>query len=318
MYDSNQQSPQDKQDALCKLFLGGLKRDETFEEQLKEYFGQYGSIKDCIVMRDSEKKSRGFGFVTMSSIEETDSVVMAKDEDNDECHKINGKKVEVKRAIPKGQVSSERTKKLFIAGFKNSNLTEEDLKQFFNDFCPVVSVKIVLDKETTLSKGFGFVELSNRHMVDKLAIMENHEINGVNIVTKKAINKDDQGGQGGYGGRGGGRGGGGGGGFGNRGYRDNNYSSGYGGGGDYDSYRSDGYGSGSSGGYGGMGGGGGRRGGQRGGRGGFGQSAGGGSYGSQSSGSYGNGYDSYGSGGGGSGSYGRGGGYGARGGSRPY
>ena len=52
-------------------------------------------------MRDSEKKSRGFGFVTMSSIEETDSVVMAKDEDNDECHKINGKKVEVKRAIPK-------------------------------------------------------------------------------------------------------------------------------------------------------------------------------------------------------------------------
>ena len=40
---------------FCKLFLGGL-APETTEESVKEYFGSYGEIIDCIVMKDPNTK----------------------------------------------------------------------------------------------------------------------------------------------------------------------------------------------------------------------------------------------------------------------
>jgi RNA recognition motif-containing protein len=40
-------------------------------------------------------------------------------------------------------------------------LTEEDLKQAFGEFGTVSSVKIIMDRYTGRSKGFGFVEMAN-------------------------------------------------------------------------------------------------------------------------------------------------------------
>ena len=40
---------------FCKIFLGGL-APETTEESIKEHFGSYGTIKDCVVMKDQERK----------------------------------------------------------------------------------------------------------------------------------------------------------------------------------------------------------------------------------------------------------------------
>jgi len=54
---------------LCcysKLFVGGLSW-ETTQENLQRYFGRYGEVIDCVVMKNSESgRSRGFGFVTFS------------------------------------------------------------------------------------------------------------------------------------------------------------------------------------------------------------------------------------------------------------
>ena len=48
------------------MFLSGLHLDST-EEDLREFFQEFGEIVDCVVMRDGHtKKSRGFGFVTFS------------------------------------------------------------------------------------------------------------------------------------------------------------------------------------------------------------------------------------------------------------
>merc|ERR1719158_2176712 len=44
-----------------KLFVGGLPAT-CGNEELREYFGKFGSIVDCVVMYDKENRHRGFGF----------------------------------------------------------------------------------------------------------------------------------------------------------------------------------------------------------------------------------------------------------------
>merc|ERR1719427_2011322 len=84
---------------LCKVFVGGLDRDKTTENDLREYFSTYGTIVDSVVIRDKNTQaSKGFGFVTMLSIAETDVLLLDKNEDDNEFHFINNKQVEVKHA----------------------------------------------------------------------------------------------------------------------------------------------------------------------------------------------------------------------------
>lgn len=49
-----------------KMFIGGL-TSSTTDETLKEYYSKWGTLVDCVVMRDpATKRSRGFGFVSFS------------------------------------------------------------------------------------------------------------------------------------------------------------------------------------------------------------------------------------------------------------
>ena len=119
---------------------------------------------------------------------------------------------------------------IFVA--KLSYDTEESqLRTLFEGYGEVESVKIIMDRETGRSKGFGFVEMPDD--VEAKAAID--DLNGIDlddrtIVVKKAEPRGDSGrrggggrggygggGRGGYGGGGGGRGGyggGGGGGYG--------------------------------------------------------------------------------------------------------
>nr|AAI57292.1 hnrnpa2b1 protein [Xenopus tropicalis] len=61
-----------------KLFIGGLSF-ETTEDSLRNYYEQWGKLTDCVVMRDpASKRSRGFGFVTFSSMDEVDASMAAR------------------------------------------------------------------------------------------------------------------------------------------------------------------------------------------------------------------------------------------------
>lgn len=81
---------------------------------------------------------------------------------------------------------------------------EDDLRQLFEQHGEVSSVKIILDKFTGRSKGFGFVEMpddgAGQAAIDAL---DNTELDGRNIVVKKAKPREDN--RGGRGGHGGGR-----------------------------------------------------------------------------------------------------------------
>ncbi len=91
-------------------------------------------------------------------------------------------------------------------------VTEEDLKQAFEAFGEVESVKIIKDKYTNRSKGFGFVEMSdNAGAESAINDLNDTELKGRTLKVNKARPRaEGGGGRGGYGGgRGGGRQGGG-------------------------------------------------------------------------------------------------------------
>ncbi len=50
--------------------------------------------------------------------------------------------------------------KLFVGSLAYS-VTDEDLGQFFASAGTVVSAKVIMDRDTNRSKGFGFVEMSS-------------------------------------------------------------------------------------------------------------------------------------------------------------
>jgi len=177
--------------------------------------------------------------------------------------------------------------KLYVGNLAYS-VRDESLHQAFSQFGAVTSAKVMMDRDTGRSKGFGFVEMSTDAEAQAgINGMNGQQLEGRAIVVNEARPREPRAGGGGYGGGGGGYGGGGGGGYGGGG-------GGYGGGGR--SGGGGGYGGGGSGGGGrspyGSGGGGGRSGGGGyGGGGSGGRSGGGGSYGGGRSGGGGYGGD---------------------------
>ncbi|KAF5730502.1 heterogeneous nuclear ribonucleoprotein 1 isoform X2 [Tripterygium wilfordii] len=78
-----------------KIFVGGLASTVT-ESDFKNYFDQFGTITDVVVMYDHHtQRPRGFGFITYDSEDAVDRVL------HKTFHELNGKMVEVKRAVPK-------------------------------------------------------------------------------------------------------------------------------------------------------------------------------------------------------------------------
>jgi RNA recognition motif-containing protein len=151
--------------------------------------------------------------------------------------------------------------KLYV-GNLSYNIRDDDLNQAFAQYGSVNSAKVMMDRDTGRSKGFGFVEMgSDAEAQAAINAMNGVPLDGRAIVVNEARPREER--PGGFGG-GGGRSGGGG--FGGGGGRSGG-GGGYGGGG---SGGGGGYGGGGrSGGGGGYGGGGGRSGGGGGNRGGY-------------------------------------------------
>jgi len=96
------------------------------------------------------------------------------------------------------------------------SMTNEDLTSLFEQFGTVSSAKIITDKFSGRSKGFGFVEMENAEEAQAaIANLNENEVQGRKLVVNEAQPKKDDGGfkKRSFGGGGGGfrRGGGGGG-----------------------------------------------------------------------------------------------------------
>jgi RNA recognition motif-containing protein len=124
--------------------------------------------------------------------------------------------------------------KLFVGGLAWAT-NDESLRAHFEQFGEVVDAKVITDRDTGRSRGFGFITYGDpAHAAEAAAGLNNTELEGrsirVDAATERAPRSGGGGGGGGYGGGGGGgnRGGGGGGGYGGGG---GGGGGGYGGGG---------------------------------------------------------------------------------------
>ncbi|NXS88895.1 NUCL protein, partial [Erpornis zantholeuca] len=215
------------------------------EETLQEVFKKASSIK---VPQNNQGRPKGYAFVDFATTEDAREALNS-------CNntEIEGRTIRLEFSSPswqKGNANargggggggggfSQQSKTLFVRGL-SEDTTEETLRESFEGS---ISARIVTDRDTGSSKGFGFVDFSSAEDAKAAKeAMEDGEIDGNKVILDFAKPKGDfqrgggfggrggrgggRGGRGGFGGRGGGRGG-----FGGRG---GGFRGGRGGGGDH-------------------------------------------------------------------------------------
>ena len=99
-------------------------------------------------------------------------------------------------------------KKLYV-GNLDYGVTDTALEQMFAAHGTVESARVIMDRDTGRSKGFGFVELgSDQEAQAAIAALNGKEVDGRRLTVNEARPREDGGGRGGSGGGRGGYGGG--------------------------------------------------------------------------------------------------------------
>jgi len=81
-----------------KLFVGGLSYNTT-EETLKETFAQAGNVESAVIITDRlSGRSKGFGFVEMSTDEEAEKAIEMFN-----GKELDGRSLTVNEARPKAE-----------------------------------------------------------------------------------------------------------------------------------------------------------------------------------------------------------------------
>ncbi len=197
-------------DERGKIFVGGIARDVD-EGILTSYFSQFGSVVLASVMRDKFGISRGFGFVAFDPPEAADDVLR-------KVHVIEGRTIEIKQAVKHDRVYSmggmrpgalpsngvvlpgaspvpaDKDQAIFVnrqvyVGGLPYNITEAEVREYFNQFGPVVSANLKYDfgQNPPKFRGFGFVNFVEEESVEKcLENYSSHQLGGKWIEVKRS------------------------------------------------------------------------------------------------------------------------------------
>ncbi|XP_022769856.1 28 kDa ribonucleoprotein, chloroplastic-like [Durio zibethinus] len=163
----------------AKLFVGNLPYDVD-SQSLAMIFEKAGTVEiaEVIYNRESEQ-SRGFGFVTMSSIVEAEKAAELFN-----SYDLNGRLLTVNKAAPRGS-RFDRPGRVYEPSFKIyvGNLPWDvdngRLEQVFSEHGKVVDARVVSDRETGRSRGFGFVTMSSEtELNDAIAALDGQNLDG--------------------------------------------------------------------------------------------------------------------------------------------
>jgi len=94
-------------------------------------------------------------------------------------------------------------KKLYVGKLPYS-VTDSKLEEIFSEVGKVTSAKVIMDRDTGTSKGFGFVEMEkDKDAEEAIKKLNDAEVEGKTIVVNVARPREDRPGFGDRGGRGG-------------------------------------------------------------------------------------------------------------------
>lgn len=80
--------------------------------------------------------------------------------------------------------------KLFIAGLP-PDMDNRDLQEMFELYGTIYSAKVIVDRETRKSKGFGFVEFAKQsEAIETMQLLDGKTINGKILSVKPAEDKN--------------------------------------------------------------------------------------------------------------------------------
>nr|XP_010927551.1 28 kDa ribonucleoprotein, chloroplastic [Elaeis guineensis] len=174
----------------AKLFVGNLPYDID-SEKLAHLFDQAGIVEVAEVIYNRETdQSRGFGFITMSSVEEAEKAV-----EMFHRYELNGRLLTVNKAAPRG-TRVERAPREFepscrvYVGNLPWQVDDARLEQVFSEHGKVVDARVVYDRETGRSRGFGFVTMSSKdELDDAIAALDGQSLDGralrVNVAEER-------------------------------------------------------------------------------------------------------------------------------------
>lgn len=163
-----------------KLFIGGLSW-QTTEDGLRYYFEKFGELTDVALMTDKRTmQPRGFGFVSFKDPAALDVVL-------GQTHNIDGRVVDVKRAVPRDKApapSRQESRKIFVGGLA-PEVGDKEFSDYFGKFGPLQDSIVMYDRKTNRSRGFGFVTFENEDDV-RTVLRQEHEIMGKWVELKRA------------------------------------------------------------------------------------------------------------------------------------
>ncbi|KAG2298122.1 hypothetical protein Bca4012_009335 [Brassica carinata] len=176
--------------------------ESTTDDDLKNTFGEFGTITSAVVMKDGDGKSKGFGFVNFENADDAAKAVEA----------LNGKTFDDKEwYVGRAQKKSERETELKVRyeqslreaadKFQSSNLyvknlddsiSDEKLKEMFTPYGTVTSCKVMRDTNG-ISRGSGFVAFSTPEEATKaMAEMSGKMIENKPLYVAVAQRKEDR------------------------------------------------------------------------------------------------------------------------------
>ncbi|KAF8399812.1 hypothetical protein HHK36_015683 [Tetracentron sinense] len=175
--ESEESYPEPPEEA--KLFVGNLPYDMD-SEKLAQLFDQAGVVEVAEVIYNRETdQSRGFGFVTMSSVEEAEKAVEILNRFD-----VNGRLLTVNKAAPRGSrperppQAFEPTLRIYVGNLP-WQVDDARLEQVFSEHGKVVAARVVNDRDTGRSRGFGFVTMSTQtELDDAIAALDGQSLDG--------------------------------------------------------------------------------------------------------------------------------------------
>ncbi|KAI9347724.1 hypothetical protein BDR26DRAFT_799469 [Obelidium mucronatum] len=171
-----------------QLFVGNLPFTLQWQE-LKDYFRQDGgTVLRADIAIDNQGRSRGYGQVLMSTVEEAQEAIAKLNQTE-----LSGRVIEVREdkyanANENGQPNTFHWTALFVGNLPYSSRWQ-DLKDLFRPLgLNPIHADILTENETGRSKGCGMVRFNTREEAEKAVA----QLNGTNVMGRNIIVRFDK------------------------------------------------------------------------------------------------------------------------------